>query len=102
MTIATSGAAMSASASSVTKEAPVFAATANDSAAKRSGAQPVRASEALARSGARSAIATTWMPGVCFACARYIAPNLPAPIRPTLSGRPSAARATSMRWRFTA
>ena len=45
---------------------------------------------------------TTWMPGVCFACARYIAPNLPAPIRPTLSGRPSAARASSMRWRFTA
>ena len=45
--------------------------------------QPVRASDARARSGARSAMPTTWMPGVCFACARYIEPNLPAPIRPT-------------------
>ena len=32
----------------------------------------VRASDARARSGARSAMPTTWMPGVCFACARYI------------------------------
>src|SRR5262245_21399757 len=45
-------------------------------------------------------MATTWMPGVCYACARYIDPNLPAPIRPTRSGLFSAARATSMRWRF--
>ena len=35
---------------------------------------------ACARSGARSAMPTTWMPGVCLACARYIEPNLPAPI----------------------
>src|SRR4030095_6289292 len=45
---------------------------------------------------------TMWMPGVCFACARYIAPNLPAPINATRSGVPAAARCCSMRWRFMA
>src|SRR5439155_863337 len=77
-------------------------AAANERAAQRSAAQPVRASDARARSGARSAMPTMWMPGVCFACARYIAPNLPAPINPTVRGWPSAARCCSRRWRFMA
>src|SRR6266496_437396 len=36
--------------------------------------------------GARSAIPTTCTPGVFGTCARYIAPNLPAPIKPTRTG----------------
>src|SRR6185369_8432316 len=40
------------------------------------------------------------MPAVCFACTRYIDPNLPAPIKPTRSARFSAARAASIRCRF--
>ena len=97
ITISTSGAAIVASASSVTQVVPLRPASAIVRAPKRSAAQPVRASEAFARSGARSAMPTTWMPGVCFACARYIAPNLPAPISATRSGRPAAARSLSMR-----
>ena len=100
MTISISGAAMRVSASSVTNVAQVAAAAANERALERSASQPARASDARARSGARSAMPTTWMPAVCFACARYIDPNLPAPMRPTRSGRAFAARASSIRCRF--
>ncbi len=39
-------------------------------------------------------------PAVSRACARNIVPNLPAPTRPTVTGRPAAWRSSSMRWRF--
>ena len=35
------------------------------------------------------------------ACARNMVPNLPAPIRPTVTGRPAAFRSSSRAWRFT-
>ncbi len=34
-------------------------------------------------------------------CARNMVPNLPAPIRPTVTGRPAAFRSSSRAWRFT-
>ena len=60
----------------------------------------VRTREARTRSGARSAIASTCMPGVRRACERYIEPNLPAPMSTTRTGRPSAARLSRSRKRF--
>ena len=68
------------------------------SRAPRSGRRPSRParSDARARSGDRSATAIRWMPGVRGACDRYIEPNLPAPIRPTRTGRPSLARRCSL------
>ena len=53
-----------------------------------------------APSGDRSAMPTRCTPGVRGTCARYIAPNLPAPIRPTRSGLPSAARCWSLACRL--
>ena len=41
------------------------------------------------------------MPRVSRACERNIVPNLPAPIRPTVTGRPAASRSSSKEWRFT-
>ena len=41
-----------------------------------------------------------WMPGVVGIWLRYMAPNLPAPIRPMRSGFAEAARSSSMRCRF--
>ena len=63
---------------------------------KRSAGQPTRASEARALATSRSATPTMCMPSMCWACDRIIEPNLPAPIRPTRTGRPAAARAASM------
>src|SRR5262249_38734797 len=48
-----------------------------------------------------SATAATCRPRVNRACARNMVPNLPAPIRPTVTGRPAASRSSSMVWRFT-
>src|SRR6185369_11270329 len=41
------------------------------------------------------------MPRVSRTCDRNMVPNLPAPIRPTASGRSSASRASNLAWRFT-
>src|ERR1044072_3685904 len=41
------------------------------------------------------------MPRVSRACERNMVPNLPAPIRPTVTGRPAASRSSSKEWRFT-
>src|SRR5262249_3857528 len=49
----------------------------------------------------RWATAATCRPRVNRACARNMVPNLPAPIRPTVTGRPAASRSSSMVWRFT-
>ena len=48
------------------------------------------ASWLCARATSRSATATTCMPRVSRACDRNMVPNLPAPIRPTVTGRPAA------------
>src|SRR5262249_17826830 len=42
----------------------------------------------------------TWIPGVLGTWARYIAANFPAPINPTTSGRPCAARSRNFAYRF--
>ena len=39
-------------------------------------------------------------PGVRGTCARYIEPNLPAPMRPMRTGLPSAARCWSLAYRL--
>src|SRR5258706_274534 len=54
----------------------------------------------LARSGARSAIRSSRIPGVLGTCARYIAANLPAPIRPMRRGLPCSSRSRSLAYRF--
>ena len=69
-------------------------------AAMRSSLQPTRRHASRARSGARSAIAATSIPGVDGTCARNIEPNLPAPISPTRTGRPCSRRLASSRCRF--
>src|SRR5579859_5677424 len=45
---------------------------------------------------------TRCSPGVFGTWAKYIAPNLPAPTRPTRSGLPSASRSRSLAYRFIA
>src|SRR2546428_8938355 len=71
-----------------------------DAAAERSVAQPTRARLVRALAGARSAMPARWTPGVFGTCARYMVPNLPAPIRPMRSGRLCAARSQSLAQRF--
>src|SRR5205085_11216879 len=44
---------------------------------------------------------TRCMPRVRRTCERNIVPNLPAPIRPTVTGRPAASRSSSNACRFT-
>src|SRR5450631_2503577 len=41
------------------------------------------------------------MPRVSRACVRNMVPNLPAPIRATVTGFPAASRSRSFAWRFT-
>jgi hypothetical protein len=53
------------------------------------------ASAFAARSAERSAMPTRCMPRVRRTCARNMVPNLPAPIRPTVTGRPAASRSSS-------
>src|SRR5215813_11396668 len=62
---------------------------------------PVVRSWRRAREASRSATATRCIPSVQRAWARNMVPNLPAPIRPTVTGRPAACRPSSMAWRFT-
>src|ERR1700730_15138717 len=102
MTTSIPAASIIAGASSVTKVPPLFTASATPHAAYCSRAQPTRASASHARSGARSATAATWNPGVRGAWARNIEPNLPAPMRPMRTGFPASARARSFAVRFTA
>ena len=45
---------------------------------------------------------STWIPVVRRAWDKTMAPNLPAPIRPTRTGRPASARAAKRAWRFMA
>src|SRR5262249_33662884 len=86
--------------SSVRKVLPFFRASANEPADVTSGFQPSRARFSRARGGERSAMASRWIPGVVGIWLRYMAPNLPAPIRPMRSGLADAARSRSMRCRF--
>ena len=81
------GCAISASASAVTWVARFFSASPSEAAANCSAGQPAVASWLRARSTLRSATATTCRPRVSRACARNMVPNLPAPIRPTVTGR---------------
>ncbi len=60
------------------------------------------ASARRGRGRSRSATPRTCSPGVVRACARNIEANLPAPMTPTRTGRPSAARALRRRARFMA
>src|SRR3954453_19294361 len=48
-----------------------------------------------------SATPTTCSPSVLRACVRNMVPNLPAPIRPTVTGRPAAFRSSNRVCRFT-
>jgi len=61
----------------------------------RSAGQPVLANWRRARSTLRSATPTTCRPLVSRACDRNMVPNLPAPIRPTVTGFPAASRSSS-------
>ena len=90
------GSATSFCQSSVIQVAPVLSASADELAALCSGFQPTRARLPRAASGARSAMPTICTPGVRTTWARYIAPNLPAPINPTRTGWLSAARCCSL------
>src|SRR2546422_9345781 len=94
------GCATRARQSSLTWVAPDVSAASSDAAAERSVAQPTRARLVRALAGARSAMPARWTPGVFGTCARYMVPNLPAPIRPTRSGLPCAARSESFAYRF--
>src|SRR5947207_7614608 len=60
----------------------------------------MRARFTFALSGKASAMATTCTPGVFGTCARYIAANFPAPIRPTRSGFRCAARCCNALYRL--
>src|SRR5271166_1778376 len=102
MTTSMRGWRSSASQSSPTWVVPAPSAASIEDASKRSGFQPTRARFARAAAGARSAMAATCTPGVFGTWARYMAPNLPAPIRPTISGLPCAARWQSFAYRPTA
>ena len=68
----------------------------------RSAAQPMRASDARARSGARSATPTTWMPGVCLRLRQVHRAELAGADQRDAQRLPAAARSSSMRWRFIA
>src|SRR5690606_26473950 len=92
--------ATSACQSSVIHVVPSRIASSIEPAPACPGFQPTRSRLARARSGARSAIPTTWTPGMRGAWARYMEPNLPAPTRAMRIGRPSAARWRSLSWRL--
>src|SRR5215831_10204929 len=95
------GQAISAGASSVTQVRPDLSASSSEAAENRACSQPAVANWLRARATSKSATATTCRPRVNRACARNMVPNLPAPIRPTVTGRPAASRSSSMVWRFT-
>ncbi len=86
MTMSTSGLAMTASGSSLKKTLPFFRASLVLAALSAVAGQPTRVSAARARSGARSATATSRMPGVRGAWLMNMAPNFPAPSNATRNG----------------
>src|SRR4051812_23004625 len=94
------GCAMRASQSSPTWVLPFLIASSMDKARDRSALQPTRSRLARAPATERSAMAARCTPGVRGTCARYMEPNLPAPIRPTRIGRPCAARSCNFVNRF--
>ena len=87
---------ISAMPSSMIAVLPFLAACSSDVAENASSFQPTLRNAALARSGDRSAIPTMCKPGVRGTCDKYIDPNLPAPIMPTRTGFPAAARCSSL------
>src|SRR3954470_18670763 len=93
------GCRTSACQSSPTCVVPLAMASSRLVAPDCSGFQPTRARLACAAEGERSAMAARCTPGVRGTCARYMEPNLPAPIRPTRTGLPSAARCWSLEYR---
>src|SRR5262245_8388522 len=97
-----SGQAISASASSVTCVVPRASAFASEGAEIASSFQPAERSWRRARETSRSATATRCIPSVKRTWETNMVPNLPAPIRPTVTGRNAACRSSSMAWRFTA
>src|SRR6516165_10682921 len=96
-----SGQAISACASSITWVMRRTSAFSSEDAEIASSLHPVARSWRRARQASRSATATRGIPSVKRAWARNMVPNLPAPIRPTVTGRPAACRPSSMAWRFT-
>lgn len=86
MTISTSGSTLTERTSSLKYTLPVLTAWWMVSALRAAAGQPTRVSAARARSGARSATATSRMPGVRCTWLRNIEPNLPAPINATRKG----------------
>src|ERR1700716_3425254 len=95
-----SGNAISAAASSPTWVRRDLSASRSDAAPWASASQPAAPSWRRARATSRSASATRCMPGVRRTWARNMVPNLPAPMSPTVTGRPAAARARSIACRF--
>ena len=73
----------------------------NTVSSTRAADHPTSKQARWARSTSRSAITVT-SSGERGAWARNIEPNLPAPIRPTRTGRPAARRSTASRCRFIA
>jgi hypothetical protein len=59
--------------------------------------QPTLRQALRARSGSRSAMTETSSPAIIGTWFRNIDPNLPAPISPTRTGRPAAARCCNRR-----
>src|SRR5215813_807422 len=96
-----SGQAISASASSITCVVPRASAFPSEDADIASSFQPAVRSWRRARATSRSATATRCMPSVKRTWETNMVPNLPAPIRPTVTGRNAACRSSSMAWRFT-
>src|SRR5471032_1543312 len=68
--------------------------------ARRAASQPTVRQAARARSGSRLAITAISRPGVVGTWHNSIEPNFPAPIKPTRTGLPVAARSCSRRWRL--
>ena len=79
---------------------PSLTAWSKEVAFNLSGFQPTRARLVRAASGDKSAMPTKCTPGVLGICARYMEPNLPAPIRPIRTGRLSAWRCKSLACKF--
>ena len=95
-TMTSTAEAISAAESSSTQVLPVRTASSSVRAAHCSALQPTRANDSRARPTSKSAMPTMCIPGVRMPWDRNMEPNLPAPIRPTRTGRPLAARACSM------
>src|SRR5665213_3444066 len=94
------GSVISAIASSVRYVARFLCASASEDAAYKASGQFAVLSWLRARPTSRSATPTTCMPAVSRACDRNMVPNFPAPITPTVTGRPSASRSSNLPCRF--